>query len=236
MAKVTVIDSDNVRRERLVFSLESSGHQAEGLDCAISALESARENRPDIILCSDTLPGLSPIDLLEMRLDSAFLSDLPIMVFGNSPHRKQDFFKAGCEDFIVLPADEGEISLRIGALLKRAKQGGVSGSFAHIGIFDLIQLFMGARQTGLLEVDSDDLKAMLVIEAGQVGHCSIEGKDSEDGEACFIDILRASQSGGDFTFTRIEAEDIPEAYSESNISKRTDHLLLGIANILDEGG
>jgi len=236
MAKVLLIDSDNVRRERMVFDLQGAGHEVNGALCSISGLEFARSNPPEIILCGDSLEGLSPLDLLEMRLEVAFLSDLPIVVFGDSSRKKIDFLKAGCDDFWLMPTDAGELSLRVNALLKTSRGAGVSGSFAHISIFDLIQLFMGARQTGLLAIESAGLKSMMVVESGQITHCSIEGQDAEDGEALFVEVMRSAQRSGDFSFKKIEADDIPAEYSTSNISKRTDHLLLGIANILDEDG
>ena len=231
MSKVLVIENDSTQLNRLSFSLTQVGFTVDSVSCIISGLEKSKIDVPDMILCSDSMPGLDALDLLDLTKEEAQLADVPVIIFSETHHQKLDCFKAGCDDFIVLPADEGELELRIKAVLRRGKSSGVSGSFAHIGIFDLIQLFMGARQTGILEMDCGEIAGCLVVEEGQVIHSSSARGGSEfQGEDSFVELLKAAQSGGKFSFSKSDIESF-----DKNIEKRTDHLLLGIANILDEG-
>jgi len=226
---VLVIEDDLTQQKRLSFGLEKAGFEVKSSECIISGLEESRSSVPDVILCSDQLPGLGAVDLLDLSREESTLAGVPVIVFSETHHEKLNCFKAGCDDFIIMPADEGELELRIKAVIRRGKSNGVSGSFAHISIFDLIQLFMGARQTGVMSVDCGSLVGEIGVEEGQVAFadCS-EGAKEIEGEDAFIELLKASQSGGKFVFEKVALG------KDKNIEKRTDHLLLGIANMLDE--
>ncbi len=230
MSKILIIENDSTQLDRLSFSLEKSGFEILARRCIISGLESTRAQQPDAILCSDNLPGLGAIDLLDLIREESALSGIPVVVVSEENHDKLDCFRAGCDDFILMPADEGELALRVGAIIKRGKNSGVSGSFSHISVFDLIQLFMGARQTGLMNVDCGDFSGEIGVDTGQVvfAHSSRNGV-TQEGEDAFVDILKTAQAGGMFQFEKKSVEG-----RETNIEKRTDHLLLGIANMLDE--
>ena len=229
MTKVLVIEDDPTQLKRLSFGLEQAGFEVKSSECIISGLEESRSSVPDVILCSDKLPGLGALDLLDLSKEESSLADVPVIVFSETHHEKLDCFKAGCDDFIIMPADEGELELRIKAVTRRGKSNGVSGSFAHISIFDLIQLFMGARQTGVMSVDCGSVTGEIGVDEGQVVNASSKkGVEGVEGEDAFVELLKASQAGGNFVFEKIDLT------KEKNIEKRTDHLLLGIANMLDE--
>ena len=230
MTKILVIENDATQLNRLSFTLSQGGFSVESASCIISGLEKSKKETPDIILCSDSLPGLDPLDLLDLSKEEAQLADIPVIVFSEANHQKLDCFKAGCDDFIVLPADEGELEHRIKSVIRRGRTTGVNGNFSHIGIFDLIQLFMGARQSGVLEIDCGEISGQLVVEEGQVIHAAAElGGASLRGEDSFVELLKKAQKGGKFVFSKSTT-----AEYERNIEKRTDHLLLGIASMLDE--
>jgi hypothetical protein len=88
---------------------------------------------------------------------------------------------------------------------------------------------MGARQTGVMSVDCGSVTGEIGVDEGQVVNASSKkGVEGVEGEDAFVELLKASQAGGNFVFEKIDLT------KEKNIEKRTDHLLLGIANMLDE--
>lgn len=230
MESVLIIESDQTQLERLAFGLEKGGFSVKRAECVISGLELCRNYTPDAIVCQVNLPGLGVRDLLDMRREEGSLSAVPVLVISESSVDKIDSFRAGCEDYLQLPSDEGELLFRLKALIKRARNKGVSGSFRDISIFDLIQLFMGARQSGELVVDCGELSGKLILNLGQVIFAECVNVESlEAGEAAFVSLLKGAEKGGRFVFEKAKTDEAPR-----NIEKRTDHLLLGIANILDE--
>ena len=89
---------------------------------------------------------------------------------------------------------------------------------------------MGARQSGLLTVECGELSGEIGVESGQVVFASCNEAGLEQlGEDAFVGILKKAQVGGKFVFEKKDVSDLG-----TNIDKRTDHLLLGIANMLDE--
>jgi hypothetical protein len=67
----------------------------------------------------------------------------------------------------------------------------------------------------------------LYFEEGMVVHAV---RNETKGEDAFLHLLKDTRRGGQFTFLG----DVPLG-AERSISKRTDHLLLGLASMLDEG-
>ena len=84
-----------------------------------------------------------------------------------------------------------------------------------------------ARRDGRLEIEGENnVVGTLYLKEGQVIH-AICGK--ELGEDAFLTMLRRTRGSGFFVFTAEIFENI-----EPTILKRTDHLLLGLANRIDE--
>ncbi len=229
--QILIIDDDEAQLDRLAFLLEKAGFGVESAGCVVAGLESAKTLNPDLIISRETLPDLALTDLLEIKNEEPSLVDIPVVALIDEAAERIEYYRAGCQDVISIPFDEAELLFRIRIAMRRSGPKGVSGSFSHINLIDLIQMLISSRRDGKLDIDCGESSGTLFFKEGQVVHAVADGLS---GEEAFIKLLRESQSaggsGGEFNFN---SEKLPEKTPES-ITQRTDHLLLSLANVLDE--
>jgi DNA-binding response OmpR family regulator len=226
MAKILIINDSSQQLKAVAASLRRAGIEVLEASCIPGGLETARSGDPDLIVSIEGFPDLDVLDLLEIKRHEQAMNDIGVVIVSGSAVHKLECFKLGCDDFITLPAEDAELFFRICALLRRIGSKGVRGSFADISILDLIQMLVAARRSGRLSLEFREANAQLLFQDGQVCH-AVFGQAL--GEEAFLSILKKAQHGGTFTFS---AEDA--GTYEKSIDKRTDHLLLALANLLDE--
>ena len=226
MSKVLVLDNRQEHLQRLKQQLVRAGIDVLEGNCVVSALEQSHEQIIDLIVSVEKLAGFDAIDLLEMKSEEKDIADIPVVVVSPSGRRKLECFQQGVDDFIELPCDEPELLFRICAVLRRTMKTGLSGSFEHVTFVDLVQMLVAARRDGKLEIETENHAGQVYFKEGQVFHV-ICGK--QIGEDAFLTILRSTRGAGVFSFTNESLEHV-----DTSIEKRTDHLLLGLANKIDE--
>ena len=227
MAKILLIENDITQHGKTSSTLDAFGFSVIQAECIVEGLEKISQYSVSLILCAEKLPGLDAYSLLKIRSSIGTLIDTPVIVYGASTKNMSELYKAGCDDFLLTPLDYSELQLRVRAVIRRFIKKGVRGDFGHIGILELIQLIISANRSGTMEIDSGSTVGVLGFREGQVFYSKSK---SAEGEEAFKVLLEASSKGGSFTF---ESGIMPEF--DDNITKRTDHLLLSLANIIDEG-
>lgn len=226
MSRILVVDNHDRFLAGLTQTLKKVGMEVIEAPCIVSGLELAKKHTPDLLVSAEEFNGLDVIDLLECRKVDSLITDIPALVISPSARRKLECFKLGCDDFITLPADDAEIFFRICAILRRVSSRGLSGQFSDVSLVDLIQMLTSAKRSGVLEVEFTNTSGVLYFREGQLCHAVIGDGIGED---ALLDSIRLSMRGGTFSFTVTDMADV-----ETTITKRTDHLLLFLANTLDE--
>ncbi len=193
--------------------------------CVISAVEGARSAPPSLFLCGISLLQFGVDELFTLAGCEKALVDVPVVSLSLDSSRRSQLLRAGCAAVVELPADNDEIVLVVKQVLKRSSRSGFHGTFADVTLIDLVQLLASSRSNGILEVAVTGDCGELAFDDGQLFHARLNG---DTGEAAVLDLLRRSRHGGDFNFER------GAAGRSKNIDKRTDHLLLGLANMIDE--
>lgn len=120
MLNVLVVENDQKLISQYCAFLEKQGYAALQARDAAEALRSFESSHVDIVLCNAQLPGIDGVMVVEALRDAN--PDLPIIIAStsNELRSKQRAFQAGCDDYLVMPVDLNELSLRISALLRRA--------------------------------------------------------------------------------------------------------------------
>lgn len=232
MSEILLVEEQHELLSKLAATLESAQFTVRQLPCLVSMLTTCMTLRPDLIVVRGPFAGLDVPDMLELRRELPSIAQTPVLVIAQDSQSKLTCFRLGCDDFVVPPVEESELFFRICSLLRRRGElptadEGIRGSLNDIGIVDLVQMFVAARRDGRLVVEAGTASGTLYFVEGHVA-------DAEwgalDGEAGFIALLKAGVAGGTFHFA-------PEQLGarEARIEKRTDHLLLGFANMMDEG-
>lgn len=121
MFKILIVE-DDLKLNRLYCAfLKKEGYEPIGAYNATEALQALEVQSVDLILSDVMMPGIDGITLVDTIRRSD--PDIPILMatakssFGD----KQRAFSAGGDDYMVKPIDLNELSLRVKALLRRAK-------------------------------------------------------------------------------------------------------------------
>ncbi len=128
MAKILVVDDEQVLVKGLKFNLEHEGYQVEvGYD-GEQAVELAREGSFDLILLDLMMPK---IDGLQACMRIREFSNVPIIMLTAKGEDSDKIlgFEYGADDYITKPFNILEVKARVRALLRRsgvADQGGMA--------------------------------------------------------------------------------------------------------------
>ena len=124
MAKILVVDDEQVLVKGIKFNLEHEGYQVEvGYD-GEQAVEMARDGRFDLILLDLMMPK---IDGLQACMRIREFSNVPVIMLTAKGEDADKImgFECGADDYITKPFNILELKARVRALLRR------SGAAAH---------------------------------------------------------------------------------------------------------
>ncbi len=121
MFKILVLEDDRELNHTVCSYLNQKGFEAVGVYDANEAYDAMYGNMFDMIISDIMMPGIDGFEFAETVRE--INKEIPIlfMTARDDFSAKQKGFKAGIDDYMVKPVDLDELSLRIGALLRRAK-------------------------------------------------------------------------------------------------------------------
>ena len=119
MAKILVVDDEQVLVKGIKFNLESEGYQVEAAYDGEAAVDLARSGNFDLIILDLMMPR---IDGLQACMRIREFSNVPIIML---TARSEDAdklvgFECGADDYITKPFNILELKARVRALLRRA--------------------------------------------------------------------------------------------------------------------
>ncbi len=121
MFTVLVVEDNADLRELFCTSLELDGYRCLPAADGIEALDVIGREFVDLIVADIMMPRMDGLELIQALRDAGY--ELPILVV-TARDQFEDLrlgFKAGADDYMVKPINIRELSLRVGALLRRAK-------------------------------------------------------------------------------------------------------------------
>ena len=121
MFQILIVDDDKNLKRGLSLLLTDSGYRTFFADNVKEALHTLEKCRIDLILLEAALPGTDGLTLTRLLRDCK--NDLPILMLSSrkQPADIKKGFLAGVDDYVTKPFDPEELTLRIKALLRRAK-------------------------------------------------------------------------------------------------------------------
>jgi DNA-binding response OmpR family regulator len=119
VAQLLVVEDDERIRTALIRALRDRGHAVSSAGTALTGLQLAVEERPDLVVLDLGLPDLDGRELLRML---RAVSAVPVIV---ATARDDDgsvvqALDAGADDYVVKPFSSGQLEARIRAVLRRA--------------------------------------------------------------------------------------------------------------------
>ncbi|MGF1469413.1 MAG: response regulator [Sandaracinaceae bacterium] len=124
--RILIVDDEADIVELLEYNLRQAGYGVVSAKDGASALAEVRRQRPDLILLDLMLPDISGTEVCRRLRKDAATESVPIMMItarGEEIDRVVGF-ELGADDYIVKPFSPREITLRVQAVLRRAKPRG----------------------------------------------------------------------------------------------------------------
>lgn len=115
------VEDDNNIRDLLVYTLETTGFHARGLEDSQELWKALAEEEPELILLDIMLPGEDGYFILEKLKKSSGTRDIPIIMVTakEAEFDKVRALEAGADDYITKPFNILEVKARIKAILRR---------------------------------------------------------------------------------------------------------------------
>jgi DNA-binding response OmpR family regulator len=115
--KILVVDDESVIRELLRTFLIGEGYEVIEAASGEEAVETARREKPQVVLLDIKMPGMDGIEACErLRMDerTRFIPIIMVTAFGDSKMRA---LKAGADDFVNKPFEMVELAIRVKSIL-----------------------------------------------------------------------------------------------------------------------
>jgi CheY-like chemotaxis protein len=115
MAKILIVDDDQDIRRLLAIRLKSLGHETAFAGDAISAVNQARKEQPDLILLDLMMPAGDGFVVMERLKAMPALEGIPVIVLSALDPKTQETKLAGtgAEAFFQKPFDHDELMVAI---------------------------------------------------------------------------------------------------------------------------
>jgi len=112
MARILIIDDDEMVRVSLDMILRTFGWDTEFADGGLDGLAKARRSAPGLILCDLNMRGMSGLELLaEIRQDAALKSVPVLMMTGSEAGEvEQKALQQGAQAVLLKPFDGDQLN------------------------------------------------------------------------------------------------------------------------------
>ncbi|MFJ1601992.1 response regulator transcription factor [Streptomyces sp. NPDC088253] len=170
MVRLLLIEDDPTIRTPLIRALSERGHAVAAAHTAMGGLQTALDERPDLVVLDLGLPDLDGIQLLRML---RAVSSVPVIIATAKDDEAEMVrgLDAGADDYVVKPFTAAQLDARVRAVLRRGA--GLQEGTAATVVGDLC-IDPGAREASLAGVMLDltprefDLLHHLAVRAGRV--------------------------------------------------------------------
>ena len=149
-ARILVVDDEEAIAEAVRARLASEGYEVAVVGDGPQAVETASRERPDLVVLDLMLPGMDGLEVC-----AAIQRERPVPVLMLTARAGEDDmargFASGADDYLTKPFSLRELSLRVGAILRRAERARPDG-----GTIDVEELSVDPA-TRRVTLDGEDV-------------------------------------------------------------------------------
>ena len=118
------VEDDSSIRELVVYTLNNTGFEAEGMDNAKTLYSKISVNKPELILLDIMLPGESGLEILKKLRSSKETANIPVIMVTakGTEYDKIIGLDSGADDYISKPFGRMELVSRVKALWRRVSR------------------------------------------------------------------------------------------------------------------
>lgn len=122
---VLIIEDDDLVGKTVSRTLKRENYRVKHINKGVDGLKVAREYKPDIIILDVVMQGMDGNTVCEEIRADPIIKDTPVL-FLTAKIKEDDRIKglrAGADDYLTKPFNIDELSLRVGTILRRTKNG-----------------------------------------------------------------------------------------------------------------
>lgn len=116
---VLVVEDEPALQETLVYNLQKQGYKVESAGNGRTALEIARQQKPDVILLDIMLPGLSGVEVCKTLRREGYPSAIIMLTARDDEIDRVVGLEIGADDYVTKPFSMRELMARVKAHLRR---------------------------------------------------------------------------------------------------------------------
>ena len=115
------VEDDAGIRNMVVYTLRSTGFEAEGLPDGAAFFEAIKKSRPQLVLLDIMLPGEDGLTILKKLRDNPATAEIPVILATakGSEYDKVTGLDLGADDYLAKPFGMMEMVSRVKAVLRR---------------------------------------------------------------------------------------------------------------------
>ena len=123
--RILVVDDEPDIVALVAYHLVKAGYRVSTASTGPDAVAQARQERPAVVILDLMLPGMSGFDVLEQLRADDSTKDVAVLMLTarkDEPDRIKGL-SLGADDYLTKPFSPQELTLRVGAILRRIQQG-----------------------------------------------------------------------------------------------------------------
>jgi DNA-binding response OmpR family regulator len=118
--KILVVEDERSLRETLAYNLSNEGYEVEICADGISALEMARQGKPDLILLDIMLPGMDGFEVCR-KIRAEMNTPILMLTARDDEIDRIVGLEVGADDYMGKPFSMRELIARVKAMLRRVR-------------------------------------------------------------------------------------------------------------------
>lgn len=204
--KILLIDSNVYFSKRLGDALKTEGFEVLTSSQAAYALTMLEWNRPAAVLCATNLREMSAYEIAPILRADSKTAAIPIIAVGNGGDQAlMEAFRSGCDDYVDRRRAPNDIAAHVRAFLVSRQEGfqptqmvpasmaTLTGDLSRMDLPGVIQMLGQARQTGALNINTEDTDGVIYFDGGELSHaeCGLLF-----GDEAVIRILKSCEGAG----------------------------------------
>jgi DNA-binding response OmpR family regulator len=117
-----VVEDDPSIRKLLMLTLKRDGYDSREATSVSSALDSVRQQKPDLVLLDVNLPGGTGFDVLRLLRETHSGDELPVIILSalSQENNVVRGLQLGAQDYLTKPFGLSELSQRVKQHLPKA--------------------------------------------------------------------------------------------------------------------
>ena len=121
---ILCVEDDIGIRDLMIYTLNSAGFEAKGLNYGAELFAAIKEERPQLIMLDIMLPGEDGIEILKRLRENTATADIPVMMATakGTEYDKVIGLDLGADDYLAKPFGMMEMVSRVRAVLRRTEQ------------------------------------------------------------------------------------------------------------------